>query len=124
MTGKIVLVEDNSPTRKLVKLILSNAGHDVREAIDGMRGVELIRETEPDLALVDLQLPGMSGFEVLEQVRSDASVGATKVVAFTAVVVAGERERVLSAGFDGYIPKPIDPGDFARTIDGYLNGER
>jgi CheY-like chemotaxis protein len=120
MTGKIVLVEDNKPIREMVKYILKEAGHDVVVAKDGPEGLDVIKAEHPDLVLLDLDLPGADGFQVLDGVRAEPQIQRTPLVAFTAFAMVGEKQRVLAAGFDGYIAKPIDPEGFISEIERYL----
>jgi CheY-like chemotaxis protein len=120
VTGKIVLVEDNKPIREMVTYILKEAGHDVVVAKDGHEGLDAIKNEHPDLVLLDLDLPGADGFQVLDGVRAEPNIERTPLVAFTAFAMVGERQRVLAAGFDGYIAKPIDPEGFINEIERYL----
>jgi CheY-like chemotaxis protein len=120
MTGRIVLVEDNKPIRDMVTYILKEAGHDVVVAKDGPAGLDAIKTEHPDLVLLDLDLPGADGFQVLDGVRAEPQIERTPLVAFTAFAMVGEKQRVLAAGFDGYIAKPIDPDVFIQEIERYL----
>ncbi|MEX2538647.1 MAG: response regulator [Actinomycetota bacterium] len=120
----IVVVEDNTPTRTMVTLILKESGYMVHAASTGPVGVQMIVKQKPDLVLLDLDMREMNGFDVLNVVRSDQETKDTIVVAFTAFAVVGERKRILAAGFDGYIPKPIEPETFIKEIEAYATGGR
>jgi len=109
MSGATVLVvEDNPLNLKLVRDVLGHAGYSVLEAADAERGIELARERRPDLVLMDVQLPGIDGVEALRRLRADPVTAGIPVVALTAFAMKDDRERLLAAGFDGYVEKPVD----------------
>ncbi len=115
-THRIVLIEDNGAIRRLTSLLLREAGYHVRAAASGEDGVELVLRDPPKLVLVDLGLPGIDGCEVLARLRDSACAADLVVVAYTATVVPGWRDRLFALGFDAIIEKPIDPPRFARDI--------
>ncbi|HEY1295606.1 MAG TPA: response regulator [Chloroflexota bacterium] len=109
MIDKLVLiVEDNDKNLELVQDILEFRGFRTLAASNGHQAVELARQHRPDLVLMDIQLPDMDGVSALRQLRSEASTGQIAVVALTAFAMAEDRGRLLDAGFDGYVSKPID----------------
>ncbi len=112
----VLIVEDNDKNLKLVRDVLQLEGFSTVDAVDGESGVELARELQPDLILLDIQLPGISGTEALARVRADPSTAHIPVVALTAYAMRGDRERFEAAGFDGYIPKPIDVAELPRRV--------
>jgi two-component system, cell cycle response regulator DivK len=116
----VLIVEDNARNMTLVRDVLGYAGYRTLEANDGERGVALARSHQPDLILMDIQLPGMDGVEALARLREDASTAAIPVVALTAFAMEEDRERFLAAGFRGYLEKPLSvrelPGQVARLI--------
>jgi two-component system cell cycle response regulator DivK len=120
--AKILIVEDNDDNMKLFRTILTLKHHEIIERADGERLKESIDHEDPDLVLMDIQLPGQDGFALLESIRSSA-VPDCRVVALTAHAMAGDRERALEAGFDGYITKPIDIRTFPSQIERVLAGE-
>lgn len=120
--ARILIVEDNDDNMKLFRTILSMKDHQLIELIDGDHLVESLDRERPDLVLMDIQLPGQDGFSLLESVRTSA-VPQCRVVALTAHAMAGDRERALEAGFDGYITKPIDIRTFPDQIARALAGE-
>lgn len=103
----ILIVEDNPVNKKLAAFILSEAGYHVLEAEGAEAGLRLAREHAPPLVLMDVHLPGMDGIEALEIMRADPNLAHVKVYAITASAMKGDRERLLGAGFDGYIAKPF-----------------
>ena len=116
----VLVVEDNAKNLKLVKDVLEFAGLDVSEATSGEEGVDLARRLQPDLVLLDLQLPGMDGMEALRQIRADPATSALPVVAVTAFAMKSDRHRALVAGFDGYIAKPISVRGFPDQVKSFL----
>jgi two-component system, cell cycle response regulator DivK len=116
----ILLVEDNEKNMKLLRDVLTAKGYRVREATSGEEAVELARVEEPRLVLMDVQLPGIDGVEALRRVRADARTARIPVLALTAQAMAGDRERFLAAGFDGYLSKPIDIGELLATVAAYV----
>jgi two-component system cell cycle response regulator DivK len=108
MTGLVLIVEDNERNLKLVRDVLGFAGFSVLEARDAEAGIELARAQKPDVVLMDINLPGMTGFEALTALRADATTASIPVLAVTAYAMTDDRARILAAGFDGYVEKPLD----------------
>jgi len=123
MAARILIVEDNKANLALVEYLLTTAGHQTLVATDGVEAVRLARQTHPDLVLCDLQVPVLDGYEVLEQLRGDPELSGLPVVAVTAFSMRGDRADVLEAGFEGYIPKPIEPEKFVEPVEAYLRPE-
>ena len=119
---KILLVEDNERNRKLVRTILEFSGYEVIECEDGTPSLELARQHKPALVLMDIQLPVMDGITALRKLREDPETAAIPVVAVTASVTPGEREKVVAAGFNGYVAKPIDVTTFGEMVDKHVSG--
>jgi CheY-like chemotaxis protein len=109
VTGhRILVVEDNERNLKLVRDVLQYAGYDILEARTGEQGVELAQRSSPHLVLMDLQLPGIDGEQAFRLIRDDSRTSGIPVVALTASAMKDDRARVLRAGFDGYLEKPIN----------------
>jgi len=121
-TGRILVVEDNERNLKLVRDVLQHAGYDIIEARTGEQGVHLARAHPPDLVLMDLQLPGIDGQQALWQLRNDERTSHIPVIAVTASVMNDDRARVLQAGFDGYLEKPISVRDLPGQVQAFLTG--
>ena len=119
---KILLVEDNEDSRVLIKKVLGRYGMDVVECESGEEALTLARDLRPDLILMDLGLTGIDGFETTARLKKDPVTVDVSVVALTAYAMEGDRERILDAGFDGYIPKPIDVRTLGRTVEDYMKG--
>lgn len=124
MPYKILYVEDNLENKKLVRRILEANHHIVVEADDGLSAIRIAQEEKPDLVLMDIGIPGMSGYEATTLIKAIPEIRQTPVVALTARVMDGDRERSLAAGCDGYISKPIDVRRFPELILSFLNGKR
>jgi two-component system cell cycle response regulator DivK len=120
MKARILLIEDNEQNRYLARFLLANRGHDVVEAISGPIGLDLAARMHPDLILLDIQLPGMDGYAVARQLRSDPALRSIPIVAVTSYAMAGDREKCLEAGAVGYIEKPINPETFAAEVERFL----
>ena len=109
MSGiRILYIEDNAENRLLVKRILEAHGHTVFEAADGTSGLEAATEVQPDLVLLDISLPEVDGYDLAARFQEMEEMEGVPIVAVTANVMKGDRERSLAAGCDVYIPKPID----------------
>jgi two-component system cell cycle response regulator DivK len=108
MNSTILYIEDNSDNRMLVRRVLEAEGYRVVEAEDGFEGIKLLRSTTPDLVLMDINLPELDGYEVTRRLKQVPSMARVPVIAMTANVMRGDREKTLAAGCDGYIAKPID----------------
>lgn len=120
MSGLILLVEDVEDNRELARLLLETEGYDVIEAHNGLEAVSQAQAHRPALILMDLSLPEVDGWEATRRLRSDPATAEIPVVAVTAHAMAGDRERVMQAGFKGYITKPIEVGTFAEQVSAYL----
>ncbi|MGH7578945.1 MAG: response regulator [Gemmatimonadales bacterium] len=120
--ARILVVEDSPDNMKLFRTLLTLKGHEVTGLQGGEGLLDAIARTEPELVLMDIQLPGKDGFALLAEVRDSARAG-LRVLALTAHAMSGDRERALQAGFDGYITKPIDIRSFPDLVTRALAGE-
>ncbi|HEX5782379.1 MAG TPA: response regulator [Solirubrobacteraceae bacterium] len=116
MSETVLVVEDNALNLKLVRDVLGHAGYRVLEAGDAERGIELAQAEGPDLILMDVELPGIDGVEALRRLRADAATSSIPIVALTALAMKEDRERFLSAGFDGYLEKPVSVPDLSGQV--------
>jgi len=117
MAMRVLVVEDDLDSLELMSYLFRAFGHDVIGASRGDIALRLAAESHPNLILCDLRLPGMDGFELMRQFKSLPGLGSVPVVAVTAYAMPGDRERVIGAGFDGYVSKPIDPKTFVREAE-------
>lgn len=120
MTTRILLIEDNPTNMELACYVLEAFGYAVTKAVDGETGVELACAVPPDLVICDMQLPGIDGIEVAKRLRAQPALSHIPLIAVTAYAMLGDRERILAAGFDGYVSKPIDPQTFVPQVAGFL----
>ena len=123
MAAQILIVEDNATNLELVDYLLKCRGYATVSAIDGEQGLRSARERRPDLIVCDLQMPVMSGYEVIRELKRDAHLKHIPVVAVTASSMSGDARKALAAGFDGYIAKPLDPEGFVAQIEAFLPAE-
>src|SRR5919198_2976399 len=121
---KVLYIEDNRENRMLVRAVLEAAGYVIVDAEDGLAGIEAAIREEPALILLDINLPGVDGYEVVALLKSFPTLSATPVVAVTAYAMQGDRQRTLAAGCDGYVQKPIDVDTFPRQVAEFLQGKR
>jgi two-component system cell cycle response regulator DivK len=117
----ILIVEDNPKNLKLVRDVLQVKGYRTIEAGTGEEGVQMAREQQPALVLMDIQLPGLSGVEAFRELRADPTTRAIPVIAVTASVMAQERQKVMAAGFDGFQGKPISVRELLETVRSILD---
>jgi len=117
---KVLVADDQAAGRELMRTILEHSGHAVWEACDGTEAVRFAREILPDLVLLDLHMPILDGFGVLQELRGDEQFRRTPIVALTATAMQGDRERALSAGFTGYISKPISLRELRSEMQRWL----
>ncbi len=117
---RILVIEDNEKNMYLMTFILERMGHVVLKAVTGEEGVEAAVREVPDLILMDIQLPGIDGFEATKRIRASVAARGVPIVAVTSLAMTGDRERLLAAGCNGYIEKPIDPDAIMGQIAGFL----
>jgi two-component system, cell cycle response regulator DivK len=118
--AKVLVIEDNPANMTLATFLLQSAGHGVLSAIDAEAGLTLAREEQPDLILMDIQLPGMDGLEATALLKADDVTRAIPVIALTALAMKGDEERIRAAGCDGYIAKPLAYKEFLAVIAAQL----
>ena len=119
--GKVILiVEDDEKNLKLFRDILQFHGYSILEAVDGSQAIDLAKEHKPDLILMDMQLPVMDGFDATRRIKSDESLEKIPIIALTALAMSGDMKRMMAAGCDGYISKPINLTEFLLTIEKYI----
>ncbi|MCX7725493.1 MAG: response regulator [Chitinispirillaceae bacterium] len=118
--AKILVIEDNPNNMYLCTFMLSKHNHQIIEATNGLDGIEKAKRELPDLIILDIQLPEMDGFTVARILKSEELTKGIPIVAVTSYAMVGDRERILAAGCEGYIEKPIQPENFIKMIESFL----
>ncbi len=124
MPARILIIEDNQTNLDLMVYLLRHYGYAPLTACDGEEGLEAARREIPDLIICDLQMPKLDGYEVVRQIRLDPRLSKLPLVAVTAFTMRGDRDKVLAAGFDGYLGKPIVPEEFVSQVEAFLPPDR
>ena len=117
----VLIAEDNAVNRELLRELLEIRGYAVTEACDGEEALHKITETQPDILLLDLSMPVLDGFGTIARIRSNPSSRSLPVLAVTAYAMQGDREKILTSGFDGYLSKPINPLALEQELERLLN---
>jgi two-component system, cell cycle response regulator DivK len=112
----VLIVDDNPMNMKLVRVLLTGEGYEVRTAADALEALDILKEWRPLLILMDIQLPGIDGLELTRRLKTDSATDQIIIIGLTAYAMKGDEERILSAGCDAYIAKPID----TRTLPGII----
>jgi two-component system, cell cycle response regulator DivK len=112
----VLIIDDNPMNMKLVRVLLTGEGYEVRTAADAVEALDILREWRPHLILMDIQLPGIEGLELTRRLKADSATDRIIIIGLTAYAMKGDEERILAAGCDAYIAKPID----TRTLPGVI----
>ncbi len=120
MGAKILYIEDNADNRLLVRRVLMADDYEILEAEDGFTGIALAEKEHPNLILMDMNLPEINGYDLTRQLRKIPGLQSIPIIAMTANVMHGDREKAMEAGCNGYIPKPIDVDALPRQIEQFL----
>ena len=118
----ILVIEDQALNRKVVRIVLQSEGYEVIEAIDASEALACLEKVIPALILMDIALPGQSGEELTRQIKADPEMCSIPIIALTAAAMSGDRERLLKAGCDDYLSKPIDIQELLKRVAHYLKG--
>lgn len=120
MKHRILLVEDHEDNRRIVRDLLTNAGYELIEAVTGEEGIRLAETQGPDLVLMDIQLPGIDGYEVTRRLRQNPALARTPIIAVTSYALSGDDAKALAAGCDAYVAKPFSPRALLAKVQEYL----
>ena len=116
MNKRILLIEDTEDNRQIVRDLLASAGYDLIEAADGAAGVAMAAKHQPDLILMDIQLPVMDGYEAARRIKADAQLKHIPIIAVTSYALSGDEAKVFAAGCDAYVAKPFSPRQLLAKI--------
>jgi len=120
VNARILVVEDNLTNLDLMTYLLRALGYEVATASDGLTGLDLARAGRYDAVLADILMPGIDGYEFARRFKRDEQLAGIPLIAVTALAMSGDRERIIAAGFDDYVSKPIDPLHFAKHLESLL----
>ena len=123
MSKKILIVEDNDLNLKLFRDLLGANGYSTFETREGIEAVAMTRHVQPDLIIMDIQLPEISGLDITRKIKADSAMRHIPVIAVTAFAMKDDEDKILSAGCEAYLSKPIAIDDFLRTIRRFLEPE-
>jgi two-component system cell cycle response regulator len=123
MSARILVIEDNAANLELMSYILQAFGYTLKTAESGSAGLAAIQHDPPDLIICDIQLPIMDGYEIARLLKSSPAYRRIPLIAVTALAMVGDKDKVLAAGFDGYISKPINPETFVRQIECFIQAQ-
>jgi two-component system, cell cycle response regulator DivK len=120
MTQRILVVEDQEDNRRIIRDLLTSAGYDMIEAVDGEAGVRLAETERPDLILMDIQLPLLDGHEATRRIKQDPELRHIPIIVVTSYALSGDDAKAIAAGCDGYVAKPFSPRQLLATIRKFL----
>jgi len=120
MSRRIMIVEDTADNRQIMRDLLSAAGYDLVEAVDGAAGVQLATTERPDLILMDIQLPVIDGYEATRRIKADPALAHIPIIAVTSYALSGDEAKARAAGCDGYVAKPFSPRQLLAKVREFL----
>ena len=120
MSKRILVVEDTEDNRQIIRDLLSSVGYELIEAVDGTEGVAMAQSHHPDLILMDIQLPGMDGYEATRRIRAVPELAGVPIIAVTSYALSGDEAKTRAAGCDGYVAKPFSPRQLLAKIREFL----
>ena len=120
MAGRVLIVEDQEDNRRILRDLLTHAGYELIEALNGLDGVALAAREKPDLILMDIQLPGIDGYEATRRIKADPALRAIPLIAVTSYALSGDEVKARAAGCDGYVTKPFSPRALLAKVREFL----
>ena len=120
MNKRILVIEDTADNRQIMRDLLTNVGYEVFEAVDGLSGVAAVEATKPDLILMDIQLPGIDGYEATRRIKANAAHAHIPIIAVTSYALSGDEDKARAAGCNGYVTKPFSPRDLLARVRSFL----
>jgi CheY-like chemotaxis protein len=116
----VMVVEDNEKNRKLMRVVLKAKGYNVIEAATGEEALNILRNQKPDIILMDIQLPGIDGITLIKQIKETTALKDTPIIAVTAYAMKGDEEKIMEAGCDAYVSKPINTQELPLIVEKYI----
>jgi two-component system cell cycle response regulator DivK len=120
MTKRILVVEDTEDNRQIIRDLMTSAGYELIEAVDGIEGVATAERENPDLILMDIQLPGIDGYEATRRIRTIPTLAKVPIIAVTSYALSGDEAKTRAAGCDGYVAKPFSPRQLLAKVREFL----
>ncbi len=120
MTKRVLVIEDTEDNRQILRDLLTSAGYEIVEAVDGAAGVAMAASDKPDLILMDIQLPVMDGYEATRRIKMNPATKDIPIIAVTSYALSGDEAKTRDAGCDAYIAKPFSPRELLATVRGFL----
>ena len=120
MSTRILIVEDQEDNRMIMRDVLSAAGYELIEAVNGKDGISRAQSDRPDLILMDIQMPVLDGYEATRQIKADPNLKSTPIIAVTSYALSGDEAKARAAGCDGYVSKPFSPRQLLARVREYL----
>jgi two-component system cell cycle response regulator DivK len=120
MSRLILVIEDQEDNRRIMRDLLTTKGYDVIEAVDGLEGVKTAEAERPDLILMDIQLPGIDGYEATRRIKANPEIRSTPIIVVTSYALSGDDDKAFQAGCDAYLAKPFSPRELLAKIREYI----
>ena len=120
MSKRILIVEDTEDNRQIIRDLMTSAGYELIEAVDGIEGVATAEREHPDLILMDIQLPGIDGYEATRRIRAIPALAKVPIIAVTSYALSGDEAKTRAAGCDGYVAKPFSPRQLLAKVREFL----
>ena len=121
MTQRILVIEDQEDNRIILRDLLTSAGFEVIEAVNGQQGIDMAKAQKPDLILMDIQLPVVDGYEATRRIKGDPSLASIPIIAVTSYALSGDEAKARAAGCDGYVTKPFSPRGLLAKVREFLS---
>jgi len=123
MKLKALIIEDNEQNMYMLSFLLEKNNYEIFQAFNGLDGIKAAKECLPDVILLDIQLPGMDGYQIARELRKRDDLNTIPIIAVTSHAMVGDREKAMESGATGYIEKPIDPDNFMQRMESYFSEE-
>ncbi|MFD0834357.1 response regulator [Mariniflexile aquimaris] len=123
MKSTILIIEDNEQNMYMLSYLLEKSNYKILKAFNGLDGLRMAHENNPEIILIDIQLPDMDGYEICNKLRHNGLPKNTTIIAVTSYAMGGDKEKAIEAGADGYLEKPINPETFVKQMESIINSK-